>query len=76
LERRAPRIGDIVLRREAGPREHHYEIRQYPAVSQVSYRSFEVALEIATRYARAVNVAVWHEEDGRFVLIESRAASI
>jgi len=45
-------------------------------VSQVSYRSFEVALEIATRYARAVNVAVWHEEDGRFVLIESRAASI
>jgi len=39
------------------------------------FSSFEIALDIATRYARAADVAVWYEEQGQFALIESRSAA-
>jgi hypothetical protein len=50
--------------------------REFPRVAQVSYTSFEVALDIATRYARSAGVDVWHEENGKFTLIESRGLSL
>jgi hypothetical protein len=75
LERRTPKKGDIVLKREAGHSGNHYTVREFPGVAQVSYRSFEIALDIATRYGRSARVDVWHEEHGHFTLIESRAAA-
>jgi hypothetical protein len=75
LERRAPKKGDIVLRREAGHSANHYAVGEFSGVAQVSYMSFEIALDIATRYARSAGADVWHEEDGHFTLIESRAAA-
>jgi len=63
-----------VVRREVGGGRHHYAVREFPGDAQVVFSSFEIALDIATRYARAVDVAVWHEEYGQFTLIESRSA--
>jgi len=50
-------------------------VREFAGVAQVSYRSFEVALDVATRYARRAGVDVWHENDGQFTLIESRVTA-
>jgi hypothetical protein len=74
LERRTPRKGDIVIRRE-GNGGHHYAVREFPGDAQVLYTSFEIALDVATRYGRSARVDVFHEEDGHFTLIESRAAA-
>jgi len=75
LERRTPKKGDIVVRREVGDGGHHYAVRAFPGDAQVLYRSFEIALDVATRYGRSARVDVWHEEGGHFTLIESRAAA-
>jgi hypothetical protein len=75
LERRTPKKGDIVVRREVGNGGHHYAVREVPGDAQVLYTSFEIALDVATRYGRSAGVDVWHEEDGLFTLIESRAAA-
>ena len=75
MERRAPKKGDIVIRREVGNGAPHYAVRQFPGDSCVLYTSFEIALDVATRYGRSAGVDIWHEEDGRFTLIESRAAA-
>jgi len=37
--------------------------------------SFEIALDVATRFARHAGIDVWHEEDGRYTLIESKVAA-
>jgi len=68
-------MGDIVVRREAGNPHVRYSIRELPGAPQISYVSFAIALDIATRFARHVGIDVWHEEDGRFTLIESRVAA-
>lgn len=68
----APRAGDLIIRREASNPHDHYSIRVFSRVAQVSYVSFEIALNVATRFARQAGNDVWHEEDGRFTLIESR----
>jgi hypothetical protein len=70
-----PRAGDIVIRREASNPRAHYSVRAFPGVAQVSYPSFEIALTVSTRFARHAGGDVWHEEEGRFTLIESRAAA-
>ena len=70
-----PKAGDIIVTREAANRHDHYAVREFPGVAQVSYRSFEIALDVATRFARAAGSNAWHEENGRFTLIESRAAA-
>jgi hypothetical protein len=75
LERRTPKKGDIAIRREVGDGRHHYAVREFPSDAQVFYTSFEIALDIATRYARSAGVDVWYEEDLHFTLIESRAAA-
>jgi len=74
VRRHAPKSGDIILRREAGNPHAHYAVREFPGLAQVSYRSFEMALDVATRFARAAGTDAWHEEDGRFTLIEARTA--
>jgi hypothetical protein len=43
-------------------------------MAQVSYASFEVALEVAQRFARSAGTFVWQEEDGEYRLVESGAA--
>lgn len=75
MEPHAPKAGDIIVSREAGNPHDHYAVREFPGLAQVSYRSFEVALDVATRFARAAGGDAWHEEDGRFTRIESRAAA-
>ena len=75
MERRTPKKGDIVVKREVGDGGHHYAVRQFPGDAQVLYTSFEIALDVATRYGRSARVDVWYEEDGHFTLIESRAAA-
>ena len=70
-----PRAGDIIVRREASNPHDHYSVREFPRVAQVSYVSFEIALTIATGFARHARSDVWHEDGGRFTLIESRAAA-
>jgi hypothetical protein len=37
--------------------------------------SFEIALDVATRFARHAGIDVWHEENGRYTLIESTVAA-
>ena len=73
MECHAPRAGDVVIRREAGRPRDHYSIRAFPGRPQVSYMSFEVALDVATRFARSAGTNVLFEEDGQFGLVESRA---
>jgi len=68
-------MGDIVITREAGIHGDHYSVRTYSGTAQVSYRSFEMALDVSTRFARAAGVCVWHKENGRFALIESRVVA-
>jgi hypothetical protein len=75
VERDVPKAGDIIVTREAANPHDHYAVREFPRVAQVSYRSFEIALDVATRFARAAGSNAWHEENGRFTLIESRAAA-
>jgi hypothetical protein len=75
LERRAPKKGDIVVGREVVNGRRHYAVREFPREPWVLYTSFEIALDVATRYGRSAGVDVWHEEDGHFTLIESRAAA-
>jgi hypothetical protein len=75
VERDVPKAGDIIVTRDAGNPHDHYAVREFPGVAQVSYRSFEIALDVATRFARAAGSNAWHEENGRFTLIESRAAA-
>ena len=75
MEHHAPKPGDIILRREAGNPHADYAVREFPGCAQVSYRSFEMALGVATRFARQIGADVWHEEDGKFTLVESRAAA-
>jgi hypothetical protein len=53
----------------------HYTVLVFPGFAQVSYRSFESALKVASRFARHAGINAWHEEDGRFTLIESRVAA-
>jgi len=75
VERRAPKTRDIVITREASNPHHRYSIRELPGAPQISYVSFEIALDVATRFARHVGIDVWHEEDGRYTLIESTVAA-
>jgi hypothetical protein len=75
LERRTPKKGDIVIGREVGNEGPRYAVREFPGDAQVLYASFEIAIDVATRYGRSARVDVWHEEDGHFTLIESRAAA-
>jgi hypothetical protein len=75
LERHAPKPGDIIVRREAGNPHEHYSVREFPGLAQVTYRSFQTALDVAARFARSAGTNVWHEEGDRFGLIESRAAA-
>jgi hypothetical protein len=75
VERHAPKPGDIILRREVGNPHAHYAVREFPGLAQVSYRSFEMALGVATRFARQIGADVWHEQDGVFTLVESRVAA-
>ena len=75
MEPHAPGAGDIVVRREASSPHNRYSVREFPGVAQVCYVSFETALTVATRFARHAGRDVWHEEGGRFTLIESRAAA-
>ena len=75
VEPHAPEAGDIIVRREASNPRDRYSLREFPGVAQVCYVSFETALTIATRFARHAGTDVWHEECGRFTLVESRAAA-
>jgi hypothetical protein len=75
VQRHAPKPGDIILRRHAGNPHAHYAVRKFPGLAQVSYGSYEMALGVATRFARHVGADVWHEEEGRFTLLESRVAA-
>lgn len=75
MERRAPRARDIVIRREASNPHDRYSIRELPGAPQISYVSFEIALDVATRFARHAGIDVWHEENGRYTLIESTVAA-
>lgn len=75
MEHRAPKAGDIAVRREASNPHVRYSIRELPGAPQVSYLSFEIALDVATRFARHAGIDVWHEEDGRYTLIESKVAA-
>jgi hypothetical protein len=75
VEKRAPKVGDIVIRREASNPYDHFSVREFPGAAQVSYVAFDIALNIATRFARHAGSDVWHEDDGRFTLIESRVAA-
>ena len=75
VEPHAPKAGDIIVSREAGNPHDHYAVREFPGFAQVSYTSFEIALDVATRFARATGSDAWHEEHGRFTLIEARAAA-
>jgi len=69
-------MGHIVITREAGIHGDHYSVRTYPGLAQVSYPSFEMALDVSTRLERSAGVWVWHEENGRFTLIESRVDAV
>lgn len=71
MEVPGPRTGDIILRREPGGPLNHYSIREFPGLAQVSYSSFAMALDAATRYARSAGTDVLYEESGRYDLIES-----
>jgi len=71
-----PRAGDIVVRREVRNPHDRYAVLEFPGLAQVSYLSFEKALDIATRFARHSGSDVWHEEDGHFTLIESRSHEV
>jgi len=75
VEPHVPKAGDIVIRREASNPRAHYSVCAFPGVAQVSYPSFEIALTVSTRFARHAGGDVWYEEEGRFTLIESRAAA-
>jgi len=75
VECRTPRAGDIVIRREAGHPHDRYAVLEFPGLAQVSCTSFEAALGVATRFARSTGSDVWHEENGRHILIEARAAA-
>jgi hypothetical protein len=68
-------MGDIVVRREAGNPHDRYSIRELPGAPQVSYVSFETALDVATRFARHAGIDVWHEENGQYTLLESTAVA-
>ena len=74
VERRTPKAGDVVIRREAGNPGHRYSISEFPGAPQLSYMSFEIALDVATGFARSAGVTVWYEEEGQCGLIESRNA--
>jgi hypothetical protein len=76
VEFHTPRAGDIVIRQEAGNPHNRYAILEFPGLAQVSYGLFETALGVATRFARHAGSDVWHEEDGRFTLIESRSHEV
>lgn len=75
MQSHAPRAGDIIIRRESGNPHDHYSVREFPGVAQVCYVSFEIALNVATRFGQSVGTSVWHEDYGRFSLIESRGAA-
>jgi len=75
VEREAPKPGDIVIRREPDYPPLHYSVRDFPRLAQVSYASFEMALDVATRLARLAGTSVWYEQEGRYGLIESRHAA-
>jgi hypothetical protein len=64
--------GDVIIRREATNPHVRYSVREFPGVAQVSYTSFEVALDVVTRFARSAAVTVWYEQEGQLGLIESR----
>jgi hypothetical protein len=74
VECHAPRVGDIIIRPEGNP-HNHYSVREFPGLAQVSYGSFQLAFDIAIRFARSVGTNVLYEEEGRFDLLESRAAA-
>lgn len=67
-----PKAGDIVVRREASNAHDRFSIRELPGAPQISYVSFEIALDVATRFARHAGIDVWHEEGGGYTLIESK----
>jgi len=66
--------GDVVIRRETEQVPHWYSISRFPGASQLSYRTFEIALDVATRFARSTGAAVWYEDEHHCGLIESRNA--
>ena len=67
--------GDVVIRREAGNPQFRYSISACPGAPQVLCGSFEVALDVATRFARSIGTTVWFEQEGQCGLIESRVAA-
>lgn len=71
MECYAPKAGDIIIRREVGK----CWVQQFPGLPQVSYKSFDLALDVATRFARSAGTDVFFEQDGQFGLIESRGAT-
>jgi hypothetical protein len=75
VEGQAPTPGDVIIRREADNPHVRYSVREFPGVRQVSYTSFEVALDIATRFARSAGTTLWYEQEGQLGLIESRTVS-
>ena len=74
MECHAPRAGDITIRPEGNP-HNHYSVREFPGFAQVSYGSFQLALDVATRFARSAGTNVLYEEEGQFGLLESRTAA-
>jgi hypothetical protein len=75
VEGDTPAPGDVIVRREAGNPCVRYSVREFPGVPQVSYAAFEVALDVATRFARSAGTTLWYEQGDRLGLIESRTVS-
>jgi len=64
LDRCAPKTGDIAIRPEADASGKQYAVCELSGVVQVSYSSFAMALDVATRYARSAGLDVCYEENG------------
>jgi hypothetical protein len=74
VECHAPSAGDIIIRPEGKP-HNHYSVREFPGLAQVSCGSFQLALDVAARFARSAGTNVLYEEEGQFGLLESRTAA-
>jgi hypothetical protein len=65
--RRAPRPGDVVIVREAGPGA--YSLRKIPDRPQILCHSRAEAVQVAERFARDHGTDVWYCEDQTYTLL-------
>jgi hypothetical protein len=64
-----PKPGDLLIRNELGA-GRPFSLATFPDSAQLSCRSGEDALQIATGFARCHEVDIWHEKQGVYTRLK------